>query len=155
MKRLNLIITLFVVLLGGFIGFDPNSPSQTIGAEETRIRWVDVPKMPVDVLGLNKSVSVNLKDETVSLNGNVDNTTVTIIRDVETRPEYKERVIKEVIYEPDIVFSTKLMSKLMPLKLPKINADRNQSSKTVYKGYKLQVRYLNLTKLCNVDNTGY
>lgn len=155
MKRFNMLITLIMVCLGGFIGFDPNSPSQTANAEETRIRWVDVPKMPVDVLGLNKSVSVNLKDETVSLNGNVDNTTVTIIRDVETRPEYKERVIKEVIYEPDIVFSTKLMSKLMPLKLPKINADRNQSSKTVYKGYKLQIRYLNLTKLCNVDNTGY
>ena len=155
MKRFNMLVTLVMVCLGGFIGFDPNSPSQTANAEETRIRWVDVPKMPVDVLGLNKSVSVNLKDETVSLNGNVDNTTVTIIRDVETRPEYKERVIKEVIYEPDIVFSTKLMSKLMPLKLPKINADRNQSSKTVYKGYKLQIRYLNLTKLCNVDNTGY
>ena len=120
-----MLITLIMVCLGGFIGFDPNSPSQTANAEETRIRWVDVPKMPVDVLGLNKSVAVNLKDETVSLNGNVDNTTVTIIRDVETRPEYKERVIKEVIYEPDIVFSTKLMSKLMPLKLPKINADRN------------------------------
>lgn len=125
MKRINLFITLFVVCLGGFIGFDPNSPSQTISAEKTMIRWVDVPKTPVDVLGLNKSISIDLRGETVSINGDVENTAVTITRDVETLPEYKTKVIKEVIYEPDLVFSTKLMSKLMPLKLPKINVDRD------------------------------
>lgn len=44
MKRFNMLVTLVMVCLGGFIGFDPNSPSQTANAEETRIRWVDVPK---------------------------------------------------------------------------------------------------------------
>ena len=42
MKRFNMLITLIMVCLGGFIGFDPNSPSQTANAEETRIRWVDI-----------------------------------------------------------------------------------------------------------------
>ena len=37
MKRINLWITLFVVCLGGFIGFDPNSPSQTLDASQTMI----------------------------------------------------------------------------------------------------------------------
>lgn len=57
MKRFNILVTLVMVCLGGFIGFDPNSPSQTANAEETRIRWVDVPKTPVDVLGLNENLS--------------------------------------------------------------------------------------------------
>lgn len=109
MKRINLWITLFVVCLGGFIGFDPNSPSQTLDASQTMIRWVDVPKTPVDVLGLNsKSININLKDETVSVDGDVNNTSVTITRDVETLPEFKTKVIEKVIYLPeDIAYRTK------------------------------------------------
>ena len=108
MKRINLWITLFVVCLGGFIGFDPNSPSQT---------WVDVPKTPVDVLGLNsKSININLKDETVSVDGDVNNTSVTITRDVETLPEFKTKVIEKVIYLPeDIAYRTKFFNRLMPI----------------------------------------
>lgn len=113
----NLFIALFMVCLGGFIGFDPDSPSQTASAEQTMIRWVDVPKQPVDVLGLNtKSVDINLQDKTVSFNGDVDNTTVTITTDVETRPEYITKVVKEVIYLPeDIAYRSKFFNKLMPV----------------------------------------
>lgn len=117
MKRINLWITLFVVCLGGFIGFDPNSPSQTLDASQTMIRWVDVPKTPVDVLGLNsKSIHINLKDETVSVDGDVNNTSVTITRDVETLPEFKTKVIEKVIYLPeDIAYRTKFFNRLMPI----------------------------------------
>ena len=110
MKRVNLWITLFVVCLGGFIGFDPNSPSQTLDASQTMIRWVDV-------LGLNsKSININLKDETVSVDGDVDNTSVTITRDVETLPEFKTKVIEKVIYLPeDITSRTKFFNRLMPI----------------------------------------
>lgn len=118
MKRLNLFITLFMVCLGGFIGFDPSSPSQTANAEETRIRWVDVPKTPVDVLGLNKekSISIDLQDKTVLFNGDVDNATVTIKTAVETRPEYRTKVVEKVVYLPeDIAYRSKLFNRLMPI----------------------------------------
>lgn len=118
MKRINLFVTLFMVCLGGFIGFDPGSPSQTANAEETRIRWVDVPKMPVDVLDLNKnkSISVDLQEKTVLFNGNIDNATVTIKTDVETRPEYLTKVIEKVVYLPeDIAYRSKLFNRLKPI----------------------------------------
>lgn len=118
MKRTNLFITLFMVCLGGFIGFDPSSPSQNVNAEETRIRWVDVPKTPVDVLGLNenKSISVDLQEKTVLFNGNIDNATVTIKTDVETRPEYLTKVIEKVVYLPeDIAYRSKLFNRLKPI----------------------------------------
>jgi len=119
MKRINLWITLFVVCLGGFIGFDPNSPSQTLDASQTMIRWVDVPKTPVDVLGLNsKSININLKDETVSVDGDVNNTSVTITRDVETRPEYitKKEIVEKVVYlTEDTTYRTKFFDRLRPI----------------------------------------
>lgn len=119
MKRINLLAALFVVCLGGFIGFNPNSPSQTLNANTTMIRWVDVPKTPVDVLSLNtKSIDINLKDETVSVNGGVDNTSVTITRDVETRPEYitKKEIVEKVVYlTEDITYRTKFFDRLRPI----------------------------------------
>ena len=118
MKRINLWITLFVVCLGGFIGFDPNSTSQTLDASQTMIRWVDVPKTPVDVLGLNeeKSINIDLQEKTVLFNGNVDNTTVTIKTDVETRPEYITKVVEKVVYLPeDIVYRSKFFNRLKPI----------------------------------------
>lgn len=118
MKRFNMLITLIMVCLGGFIGFDPNSLSQTANAEETRIRWVDVPKMPVDVLGLNeeKSINIDLQEKTVLFNGNVDNTTVTIKTDVETRPEYITKVVEKVVYLPeDIAYRSKFFNRLKPI----------------------------------------
>ena len=43
MKKGNLFITLFVVLFGGFIGYDPGIPSQTTVANEVILpRFVDV-----------------------------------------------------------------------------------------------------------------
>lgn len=118
MKRFNILVTLVMVCLGGFIGFDPNSLSQTANAEETRIRWVDVPKMPVDVLGLNeeKSINIDLQEKTVLFNGDVDNTTVTIKTDVETRPEYITKVVEKVVYLPeDIAYRSKFFNRLKPI----------------------------------------
>lgn len=113
----NVLIALFVVCLGGFIGFDPFTPSQTVGAEETRLRWVDVPKENFDILANNrKTVDVDLQDKTVSFSGDVDNTTVTIKTDVETRPVYKTKVIEKVVYlTEDIAYRTKLFNRLFPI----------------------------------------
>ena len=118
MKRFNVLVTLVMVCLGGFIVFDPNSPSQTANAEVTRIRWVDVPKTPVDVLGLNeeKSINIDLQEKTVLFNGDVDNTTVTIKTDVETRPEYITKVVEKVVYLPeDIAYRSKFFNRLKPI----------------------------------------
>lgn len=118
MKHFNMLVILVMVCLGGFIGFDPNSPSQTANAEETRIRWVDVPKMPVDVLGLNeeKSINIDLQEKTVLFNGDVDNTTVTIKTDVETRLEYITKVVEKVVYLPeDIAYRSKFFNRLKPI----------------------------------------
>lgn len=113
----NLFITLFVVCLGGFIGFDPFTPSQTVGAEETRFRWVDVPKENFDILAnQQQKVDIDLQSKTVSLSGNVDNTTVTIKTDVETRPVYKTKVIEKVVYLPeDIAYRSKFFNRLSPI----------------------------------------
>ena len=102
MKRFNVLVTLVMVCLGGFIGFDPNSPSQTANAEETRIRWVDVPKTPVDVLGLNeeKSINIDLQEKTVLFNGDVDIT----------------KVVEKVVYLPeDIAYRSKFFNRLKPI----------------------------------------
>lgn len=116
-SKRNLLITLFVVCLGGFIGFDPNTPSQTAGAEETRFRWVDVPKENVDLLTQNRQiVDIDLQSKTVSLSGNVDNTTVTIKTDVETRPVYLTKEVEKVVYLPeDITYRSKFFNRLSPI----------------------------------------
>lgn len=116
-SKRNLLVTLFVVCLGGFIGFDPSTPSQTAGAEETRIRWVDVPKENFDILATQQQkVDINLQDKTVSLSGNVDNTTVTIKTDVETRPVYLTKEVEKVVYLPeDIAYRSKFFNRLSPI----------------------------------------
>lgn len=116
-SRRNFLITLFVVCLGGFIGFDPNTPSQTAGAEEARFRWVDVPRENVNLLSnVNDKVDIDLQSKTVSFSGNVDNTTVTIRTDVETRPEYITEVIERVVYLPeDITYRSKFFNRLSPI----------------------------------------
>lgn len=68
--------------------------------------------MPVDVLGLNeeKSINIDLQEKTVLFNGDVDNTTVTIKTDVETRPEYITKVVEKVVYLPeDIAYRSKFL----------------------------------------------
>ena len=129
----------FMALLGGFIGFDPGTPTQTANATQTLIRWVDVPKVDVPL----KELTVDLQNENVSFKGDVDNTTV-MIKKEEPKPQVITKIVeKEVkipVYNTDLIWSTKLLSKVVPLEvqpiLPKRNADRNQSGKAVYKSYK-------------------
>lgn len=123
-KFVRLGCMIFMALLGGFIGFDPSTPTQTANA--TMIRWVDVPKVDVPM----KELVVDLKSENVSFKGNVDNTTVTINRDEKPKviTKVKEVQVEVPVYKNDLVWTTKLFNKAIPLEspiLPKRNADRN------------------------------
>lgn len=130
----NALAFTLVMCLGGIIGFRA-SPNQNLQANEiTKIRWVDVPKTDVSVPNL---INIDLNEDKVSFSGNTDNTTVRIEKETIEVPKY---IIKEKeVYVPivDKSWSNKLLDRVAPLTPPKINVDRNQSSKTVYKGYKL------------------
>lgn len=111
-KFIRLGCMVFMALLGGFIGFDPDTPNQTSNAT-TMIRWVDVPKADVPT----KELVVNLSSDDVSFRGDVDNTEVT----VNYKPDQPKVVteVKEIkvpvevpVYTNDLVWSTKLLSKL-------------------------------------------
>ena len=134
-KKWNVLAFMLVMCLGGIIGFRA-SPNQSLQANEiTRIRWVDVPKTDVSVPNL---INIDLNEDKVSFSGNTDNTTVRIEKETIEVPKY---IIKEKeVYVPvvDKSWSNKLLDRVAPLTPPKINVDRNQSSKTVYKCYKLQ-----------------
>ena len=138
-KFVRLGCMIFMALLGGFIGFDPSTPSQTANATQTLIRWVDVPKVDVPF----KELAIDLQKEHVSVKGDIDNTTVTINKE-EPKPRVITKVVeKEVkipVYTTDLIWSTRLLNQVAPLEinpiLPKRNADRNQSGKAVYKSYK-------------------
>ena len=137
-KFIKLGCMVFMALLGGFIGFDPSTPTQTANATQTLIRWVDVPKVDVPF----KELTVDLQKENVSVKGDIDNTTVTINKAQKPRVVTKvvEKEVKIPVYSTDLVWSTKLLNRVAPLEmqpiLPKRNADRNQSGKAVYKSYK-------------------
>lgn len=111
-KLKHWLATLLVVALGGFIGYDPNTPSQTLNAEEvTRIRWIDVPKSQVDVLGMNK-IDINMQDETVKIDGNVSNTTVTIKKVIERYPLYITKMVEKPIRIDSTIVSRRDLMKL-------------------------------------------
>lgn len=127
-KFVRLGCMIFMALLGGFIGFDPSTPSQTANATQTLIRWVDVPKVDVPF----KELAIDLQKEHVSVKGDIDNTTVTINKE-EPKPRVITKVVeKEVkipVYTTDLIWSTRLLNQVAPLEinpiLPKRNADRN------------------------------
>ena len=131
-KKWNALAFMLVMCLGGIIGFRA-SPNQNLQANEiTRIRWVDVPKADVS---LPNTINIDLQEDKVSFGGNTENATVIIKKETVKVP-----VVKEVVktkYERNFQWENKLLNKVAPLQLQKINVDRNQSSKTVYKGYKL------------------
>lgn len=105
-----------MVCLGGFIGFDPNTPTQTAGAEETRIRWVDVPETRIDFLSKQeKRIDVDLQKDHVSFSGDIDNATVTISTDVETRPEYLTKVVEKPVYIESTIKNSRLFNQLYPI----------------------------------------
>lgn len=126
-KFVRLGCMIFMALLGGFIGFDPNTPSQTANATQTLIRWVDVPKVDVPI----KELAIDLQKEHVSVKGDIDNTTVTIKEEPKPRVITKvvEKEVKIPVYTTDLIWSTRLLNQVAPLEinpiLPKRNADRN------------------------------
>lgn len=114
---------LFVMAIGGLIGF-VNTNNQNLNANPvTLIRWVDVPKTDVS---LPNKININLQKEQVEFSGNTENATVNIQKETEIKkvPVYITKEVEKVIYEPNLVMSTRLLKKAIPLTLPKINVDR-------------------------------
>ena len=117
---------LLVMATGGLIGF-VNTNNQNLNANPTTlIRWVDVPKTDVS---LPSKISINLQKEQVEFSGNTENATVNIQKETEIKkvPVYITKEVEKVIYEPNLVMSTRLLKKTVPLTLPKINVDRQQN----------------------------
>lgn len=114
---------LLVIATGGLIGF-VNTNNQNLNANPTTlIRWVDVPKTDVS---LPSKININLQKEQVEFSGNTKNATVNIQKETEIKkvPVYITKEVEKVIYEPNLVMSTRLLKKTVPLTLPKINVDR-------------------------------
>lgn len=114
---------LLVMAIGGLIGF-VNTNNQNLNANPvTLIRWVDVPKTDVS---LPSKININLQKEQVEFSGNTKNATVNIQKETEIKkvPVYITKEVEKVIYEPNLVMSTRLLKKTVPLTLPKINVDR-------------------------------
>ena len=117
---------LLVMATGGLIGF-VNTNNQNLNANPTTlIRWVDVPKTDVS---LPSKININLQKEQVEFSGNTENATVNIQKETEIKevPVYITKEVEKVIYEPNLVMSTRLLKKTVPLTLPKINVDRQQN----------------------------
>lgn len=114
---------LLVMATGGLIGF-VNTNNQNLNANPTTlIRWVDVPKTDVS---LPSKININLQKEQVEFSGNTENAIVNIQKETEIKkvPVYITKEVEKVIYEPNLVMSTRLLKKTVPLTLPKINVDR-------------------------------
>ena len=120
-KISKMLATMLVVAIGGFIGF-VNTNNQNLNAnEKVLIRWVDIPMTDVSV---PNSINIDLRKDLVSFSGNTENATVNIHKDTVYKPVYIEKKVREIVYEPDIIKSHKLLKHAAPLALPKINADR-------------------------------
>ena len=114
---------LLVIATGGLIGF-VNTNNQNLNANPTTlIRWVDVPKTDVS---LPSKININLQKEQVEFSGNTENATVNIQKETKIKkvPVYITKEVEKVIYEPNLVMSTRLLKRTVPLTLPKINVDR-------------------------------
>lgn len=110
-----------VIAIGGFIGF-VNTDNQNLNATQTMIRWVDVPMTDVS---LPNEINIDLQREQVSFSGNTKNAKVIIQKETEKVPVYITKEVEKPVYEPNLVWSTRLLKKIAPLPMPKINANRN------------------------------
>lgn len=116
MKLRNLAITAFAVIFGGFIGYDPFTPSQTVQAGEMVIpRVVDVPNN-----GKNLALNIDLRTDKVTVGETSADATVTITKDVETRLEYRTKEVEKEVYVENTIKTTKLLNRLMPLPNPQL-----------------------------------
>ena len=120
-KISKMLAIISVIAMGGFIGF-VNTNNQNLNATQTMIRWVDVPMTDVS---LPNCINIDLQKDLVSFNGNTENATVRIEKETVEVPKY---IVKEVVkteYERNFKWENKLLDKVAPLQLPKINVDRN------------------------------
>lgn len=116
MKRLNLLLTLGVLSIGVYLGYNSKAPSQSLMASETpMIRWVDVPKQQV---GLELNISLNR--DSVSISGNAENATVTVTKEeITPQPKYIIREVEKPVYIATAnTLSNKLLDKFCPLSKP-------------------------------------
>lgn len=120
-KISKMLAIITVIAIGGFIGF-VNTNNQNLNATPTTlIRWVDVPRTDVS---LPNEINIDLQKEQVSFSGNTENAKVIIQKETEKVPVYITKEVEKVVNEPNLVMSTKLLMKTVPLTLPKINVDR-------------------------------
>lgn len=120
-KISKMLAIIFVIAIGGFIGF-VNTNNQNLNAKEkVLIRWVDVPRTDVSI---PSNINIDLQKDLVSVSGNTD-ATVTIHKEYKEVPVYIEKKVRETVYEPNLTWSTKLLKHIAPLTLQKINVDRN------------------------------
>lgn len=101
---------------GGFIGYDPFTPSQAVQAGEMVIpRVVDVPNN-----GKNLALNIDLRTDKVTVGETSADATVTITKDVETRLEYRTKEVEKEVYVENTIKTTKLLNRLMPLPNPQL-----------------------------------
>ena len=111
----NILITLFVVLLAGFIGYDPSIPSQTTAASAPVIpRFIEVPRAEK---GFDLTIDLQ-KDKVLVGNNNSGEANITINKAFEIKPEYKIIEKPVYIYEKDIIQNTLLINRLLPMGKP-------------------------------------
>lgn len=113
MKRSTLFITLFTVLFGGFIGYDPITPSQGIQATPVSVLPMYAPR-PEKSLFLD--IDLNTDKVTIGEQNSKDATVIVNKKDVETRLEYV--IVEKEVYVENTIKSTKLLNRLMPLEKP-------------------------------------
>ena len=103
MKLGNLAIAAFAVIFGGFIGYDPFTPSQAVQAN-----------------GKNLALNIDLRTDKVTVGETSADATVTITKDVETRLEYRTKEVEKEVYVENTIKTTKLLNRLMPLPNPQL-----------------------------------
>lgn len=121
-SKTNLFLTLFVVCLGGFIGFDPMTPTQSVTAnDKPMIRWVDVPKVKSNIVNLN----IDLQNDEVKIDGNIDKASVNIVKETEApKTIVRTKVVEKEVFVPvNNPLSTKLLDKFVPLKMVKLSTE--------------------------------
>lgn len=118
MKRKNILLAV-ILMVGGFIGFDPFTPTQTLQATDVFMpRYIDVPR---DSKGL--SLTIDLQSEKVTIGEDSKDATVTINKATEMQPVYLTREVEKPVYITDTRMVNRLLNKYAPLELPKLTID--------------------------------
>lgn len=118
MKLSNLCLTLFVVLFGGFIGFDPSTPTQTTNATPELVVY----KFPEVAKEKSLALTIDLVSEKVTVGESSADATVTINKVSETKPVYiTSKPVIKTVYVENKTMVNKLINKYAPLEIPKLS----------------------------------